>query len=177
MRLTTPRLHLRPFRTSDLTAVQQIYGNPKLEAMAGWAPQTTLAGSQRVLADFMQSDEVLALVTRRTQQVIGSIGIHRQAPDATTRELGFILAEAYWGQGLMLEAVQAITAYGFEQLQLTAIWVGHFQSNQRSQRVIEKAGFHFEYELERPRLFADDQPTTECYYQLTQAAYQHQKNK
>lgn len=177
MILTTTRLHLRPFRKTDLAAVQQIYSNPKLEVMAGWAPQTTLAGSQRVLADFMHSDEVFALVSRHTQQVIGSIGIHRQAPEGTTRELGFILAEAYWGQGLMTEAVQAMTAYGFDQLQLTAIWVGHFQSNLQSQRVIEKAGFHFEYELERPQLFADDQPTTECYYQLTQAEYRHQKAK
>lgn len=176
MILTTPRLFLRPFQATDLQAVQQIYSNPKLEIMAGWAPQTTLAGSQRVLADFMQGDDVFALVMRPTRQVIGSIGLHRQAPDTATRELGFILAEAYWGQGLMPEAVQAIETYGFEQLQLTALWVGHFQSNQRSQRVIEKAGFHFEYELERPQLFADDRPTTECYYQLTAAEYWREKH-
>lgn len=53
----------------------------------------------------------------------------------------------------MPEAVNAILRYGFIDLKLQEIWVGHFQDNYRSQRVIEKTGFHFEYEFERPRLF------------------------
>ena len=172
----TPRLLIRPFTTTDLTDLYHFMKNPKLAAMAGWQPPTSRQESWSVLQMFIRSDEVFALMEKATQYVIGSIGLHRRVPSAIkpeddSRELSFILGEAYWGRGLMPEAVNAILRYGFIDLKLQEIWVGHFQDNYRSQRVIEKTGFHFEYEFERPRLFSDQPPIEEVYYKLTAADF------
>lgn len=172
----TSRLLIRPFTATDLTDLYQFMQNPKLEAMAGWQPPTSRQESWSVLQMFMRNDEIFALMAKATQHVIGSIGLHRQIPSAInpeddSRELSFILGESYWGQGLMPEAVAAILQYGFTVLKLQEIWVGHFQDNYQSQRVIEKSGFHFEYELERPRLFSDQPTVEEVYYKMTAADF------
>ncbi|ANK65057.1 GNAT family N-acetyltransferase [Loigolactobacillus backii] len=181
-RLETQRLILRSFAENDLDDLHHFAQNPKLGKMAGWQPHSGLGESQAILTLFIRSDEVFALELKETHHVIGSIGLHRRAPSGSTpedseRELGFVLDEDYWGQGLMPEAIMGILAFGFNHLHLMTIWVGHFASNRQSKRVIEKTGFHFEYELERPKLFADDAPVTECYYKLTVTDYRAQQAK
>lgn len=176
MRLTTPRLVIRPFIEADLTDLHELMQNPRLGAMAGWQPHHSQAESEAVLTMFLRSDEVFAVVGQVSGKMIGTIGLHRRAPSGTTpkddsRELSFMLNEAFWGQGLMPEAVTAIVTFGFNHLRLQEIWVGHFADNQRSQRVIEKTGFHFEYEFERSRLFSDEEPVDEMYYKMTLADF------
>ncbi|MFD0896961.1 GNAT family N-acetyltransferase [Loigolactobacillus binensis] len=176
MRLETTRLVILPFAAADLTNLHELMQNPKLGAMAGWQPHHSKAESEAVLAMFLRSDEVFAVACKANQKLIGTIGLHRRAPSGTapkddSRELSFMLNETFWGQGLMPEAVQAIIAFGFNHLRLQEIWVGHFADNQQSQRVIEKTGFHFEYELERPHLFSDETPVDEIYYKMTLADF------
>ncbi|MFC6170519.1 GNAT family N-acetyltransferase [Loigolactobacillus jiayinensis] len=176
MRLTTERLVIRPFTEADLTDLHELMSNPQLGAMAGWQPHHSRAESDAVLTMFLRSDEVFAIEAKADHKMIGTIGLHRRAPSGTTpkddsRELSFMLNEGYWGQGLMPEAVTAIVTFGFNHLRLQEIWVGHFADNKRSQRVIEKTGFEFEYEFERPRLFSDEIPVDEIYYKMTLASF------
>jgi [ribosomal protein S5]-alanine N-acetyltransferase len=78
-------------------------------------------------------------------EAIGSIGIdafddiHRR-----TGELGYWIGAAHWGRGYATEAVIAMTAYGFEQLDLVRIQAGVFEWNPASTRVLSKAGYQFE---------------------------------
>ncbi|MFD1319097.1 GNAT family N-acetyltransferase [Loigolactobacillus zhaoyuanensis] len=179
MRLETDRLVIRPFIDADLDDLHELMQNPKLGAMAGWQPHHSRGESEAVLAMFLRSDEVFAIIAKKDQKLIGTIGLHRRAPSGTTpkddsRELSFMLNESFWGQGIMPEATTAIVTFGFNHLRLQEIWVGHFADNQRSQRVIEKTGFHFEYELERPRLFSDETPVDEIYYKMTLADFRKQ---
>ena len=53
-----------------------------------------------------------------------------------------MLSKAYWGRGLMPEAVQKVIEYLFEEVKLDVIFCGHFLSNRQSARVQEKCGFH-----------------------------------
>ena len=64
-------------------------------------------------------------------------------PDLRMREVGFVLSKAYWGQGLMPEAVQAVIGYGFQTLGFNALICCHFPENRQSRRVIEKCGFRY----------------------------------
>lgn len=59
------------------------------------------------------------------------------------REIGYVLSKAYWGRGLMPEAVKAVIRYLFDTVQLDFILVGHFDWNRQSARVIEKCGFQY----------------------------------
>lgn len=74
--------------------------------------------------------------------LIGAIGVMlHEGKGAHRGELGYWLAKAYRGQGLMTRAVRAVAAYGFETLGLKRIEATAFVHNPASQRVLERAGF------------------------------------
>ena len=54
-----------------------------------------------------------------------------------------MLSKAYWGRGLMPEAVNEVIRYCFAELGAELLTVGHFEGNEQSRRVIEKCGFTF----------------------------------
>jgi ribosomal-protein-alanine N-acetyltransferase len=72
---------------------------------------------------------------------------HGWAPEHGRAEVAFHLARAYWGQGLMPEAVRAVLAFGFERLRLHRIQATCDPANGRSARVLAKAGMRLEGEL------------------------------
>jgi RimJ/RimL family protein N-acetyltransferase len=69
-------------------------------------------------------------------------------------ELGYWLAEPYWGQGIASRAVRQMVDYGFSHWPIERIFARPFASNQGSLRVLEKAGFKLEGRLERSVLKA-----------------------
>ena len=78
-------------------------------------------------------------------KVIGSIGVFRQENiHRQTAELGYYIAEEYWGKGIMTEAVKQICDYVFEKSDIIRIYAEPFSYNRASCRVLEKAGFQYE---------------------------------
>ena len=61
--------------------------------------------------------------------------------DPTLFEIGYSIEKKYWGQGLATEMVEALVAYGFSTLNITAIVACTELPNIASQRVLEKSGF------------------------------------
>jgi len=59
-------------------------------------------------------------------------------------ELGYWLAEEYWGQGIMTEAVRRLVQEAFEKFDIVRIYAEPFAYNTGSRRVLEKAGFVLE---------------------------------
>ena len=90
-------------------------------------------------------DETFAFAITVDSRVIGSIGafrqgnIHRQAA-----ELGYYIAEEYWGRGIMTEAVNRLCDYVFSHTDIIRIYAEPFAYNSASCRVLEKAGFQYE---------------------------------
>lgn len=76
----------------------------------------------------------------------GSIALFRGGDvHCMTAELGYWLAEDYWGRGIMTEAVQQICEEGAERWEdLLRIYAEPFAHNTASRRVLEKAGFTLE---------------------------------
>lgn len=78
-------------------------------------------------------------------KVVGSIGIFRQGNiHRRTAELGYYIAEEYWGRGIMTNAVKQICKYVFEKSDIIRIYAEPFAYNTASCRVLEKAGFQYE---------------------------------
>lgn len=78
-------------------------------------------------------------------KVIGSIGVFRQENiHRQTAELGYYIAEDYWGKGIMTEAVKQICDYVFKNSDIIRIYAEPFSYNRASCRVLEKAGFQYE---------------------------------
>ena len=78
-------------------------------------------------------------------KAIGSITVFRQENiHKLTAELGYYIAEEYWGKGIMTEAVKQICEYVFNNSDIIRIFAEPFADNTASCRVLEKAGFQLE---------------------------------
>lgn len=67
-------------------------------------------------------------------RMVGTIG-------CGTGEVGFFLAPALWGKGLMTEAMGAVLPALFDKFPVSRIEAGHFEDNPASGRVLRKLGF------------------------------------
>jgi RimJ/RimL family protein N-acetyltransferase len=78
-------------------------------------------------------------------EVIGAVGLERRghvSPDTPdTYEIGYWIAEEWWGQGLASEAAARIVRYAFEDLGVKRLTSGHFDENPASGKILEKCGF------------------------------------
>ena len=90
-------------------------------------------------------DETFAFAITLDDKVIGSIGVFRQQNiHRQTGEMGYYIAEEYWGKGIMTEAVKQICEYVFKHSDILRIYAEPFAHNMGSCRVLEKAGFQYE---------------------------------
>lgn len=90
-------------------------------------------------------NETFAFAITADNEVIGSIGVFRQGNiHRQTAELGYYIAEKYWGKGIMAEAVKQICEYVFDKSDILRIYAEPFAYNTASCRVLEKAGFQYE---------------------------------
>ncbi len=146
--ITTGRLILRPWKESDIEDFYEYARVDGVGQMAGWTPHKNMEESKKILSHFIDGKHVFALEYKG--KVIGSLGIESYREDLYPefdhlqgRELGYVLSKAYWGQGLMPEAVQAVINWLLVEMDLDFIMVGHFDFNKQSKRVIEKCGFRY----------------------------------
>ena len=90
-------------------------------------------------------DETFAFAITLDDKVIGSIGVFRQQNiHRQTAEMGYYIAEEYWGKGIMTDAVKQICEYVFKNSDILRIYAEPFAYNTGSCRILEKAGFQYE---------------------------------
>ncbi len=109
-------------------------------------PYTEKDGADFISA-MLSADEngTFAFAITVDDKVVGSIGVFRQGNiHRLTAELGYYIAEEYWGRGIMTEAVRQICQYVFEKSDIIRIYAEPFAYNAASCRVLEKAGFRYE---------------------------------
>ena len=147
--LETDRLLLREFKLSDLDDLFEYASVPDVGERAGWPHHENIETSKTILQKFISEKKTFAIVYKENNKVIGSLGIEKYGSedkltefiDYKGREIGFVLAKDYWGQGLMPEAVKAVIKFLFDKLDYDFLLCGHFDNNKRSARVQEKCGF------------------------------------
>lgn len=88
-------------------------------------------------------EETFAFAITVDDRVVGSIGVFRQGNiHRQTAELGYYIAEAYWGRGIMTDAVRQICAHVFDKSDIIRIYAEPFAYNIASCRVLKKQGFN-----------------------------------
>jgi ribosomal-protein-alanine N-acetyltransferase len=148
--METTRLIIRLWTRNDLHDFYNYAKVPGVGEAAGWPHHTSMDESKQILEKFIEIEGNYAIELKSNHKVIGSIGLHIRDElldgyaHLKQREIGYVLSKAYWGQGLMSEAVKAMIIYAFETMKLELLTVGHFVGNTKSKRVIEKT--HFMYE-------------------------------
>ena len=149
LELATPRLALRPYRESDLEDIWPYVSDPAFPRHMSWAANTEKAetlgwikSTQQSIAD--NTGCTWAIV--HEGKVVGTASLDSirwqfRAWRIDRAELGYWLAPALWGKGLMTEAAHHVMVFGFADLGLHKITVGCLEDNIGSRRVIEKLGF------------------------------------
>lgn len=95
-------------------------------------------------------NDTFAFAITIDDKAIGSIGAFRQSNiHQLTAELGYYIAEEYWGKGIMAEAVKQICEYVFSVSDIIRIYAEPFAYNTASCRVLEKSGFQYEGTLRK----------------------------
>lgn len=118
-----------------------------------------------------ESADTFAYAVCYDGKVVGSIGAFRQGNiHCRTAELGYYLAEEYWGKGIMTEAVRQICSAVFETTDILRIFAEPFSNNAGSRRVLEKAGFSFEGTLKN-NAFKNGKVLDMVMYSLTRDQY------
>jgi RimJ/RimL family protein N-acetyltransferase len=142
-------VHLREWTLEDAPELAAALNNKKvLDNLRDGLPFPYTARDAEDFINFVLSAEKDSQYIRAITydgKVVGSIGVLRKDNiHRRTAELGYYVAEPYWGKGIMSEAVKQICAYVFENTDIIRIFAEPFESNTASCRVLEKAGFQYE---------------------------------
>lgn len=174
MILETERLLLRPFEDSDAADLYEYASDPRVGPMAGWPPHKSVEESGEIIRTVFSAPNTFAVVDKLSGKAVGSagfVGRHQTLLPGPDDEIGYALNPAFWGRGLMPEAVRELLRYGFEDLGLAAIWCNHCEPNQKSRRVIEKCGFLYRFTEKTWEELMEEERAV-CYYALTKEEWQ-----
>lgn len=143
---------LRPFKTNDAESLAQHANNPNIaKNLTNQFPHPyTLKDAQGFIEMVMEGDPTQVFAIDLDGRVVGGIGLHTQTDVyCKSMELGYWLAEPYWGNGIISSAILQIVEYGFDKFPITRIYARPYGTNLASQRVLEKAGFKLEARLQK----------------------------
>lgn len=147
--LHTHRLLLRALDTRDVSDVFAYARDPDVARHTLWDPHRSLLDT-RAFLDFVLDQHrtgrafIWGIVHLPDARVIGTIGLANYVSQHSRAEMGFALAKPYWNQGYTSEAVRAVLAFAFRDLQLNRLEAYCKPANTASARVLEKAGMMFE---------------------------------
>ena len=141
--------YLKEWELTDAPALAEAINNPEVQKnLRDGIPYPYTVGDgesyiQSALSAPPDSQYVWAI--QWEGRVIGSLGLFRKENiHRRTAELGYYIAEPYWGRGITARAVEEACRYVFENTDLLRLFAEPFACNAASCRVLEKAGFVFE---------------------------------
>ncbi len=140
-------LQLRPLQASDQKALAAAANNKKIwNNVRDAMPHPYSDNDAMAFIKFVKTENpnnILAIIY--DGEFAGMIGLHLQKDVyRLSAELGYWLAEPFWGRGIATKAVNLMLEHGFATLQLNRIYAGVFEHNLASMRVLEKCGFEKE---------------------------------
>lgn len=143
--LKTPRLVLRALRLEDAPQIQGLFPHwAMLQFMAAAIPwpypedgaRTHLETVLPKMAAGEEYDWAITMKAEGDDQPIGIISLYPEGED----NRGFWLAQAYWGRGLMKEAVFAVNDFAFETLGMPHLTLNNAEPNKASHQLKESSG-------------------------------------
>ena len=146
---------IRKWRLEDAKDLAGMLSNKKIQdnLRDGLPYPYTEKDAQAFIQDMLAADSTKTFafaIINDENKAIGSIdafrceNIHRQ-----TAEMGYYLAEEYWGKGIATEAVKQLADHVFNQTDIMRIFAEPSSTNRGSCRVLEKSGFQFEGTLRK----------------------------
>src|SRR3954454_14669178 len=155
-RLKTPRLLLSRPADADLPDLVALHTDPRVMAtLGGLRPPGGLDAMHRRLFACWDRDGFGWWVARHRadRRFVGRGGLRRVHVGGRDEvEVGYGLVPDSWGRGLATELARESVRVGFEVLGLADLVSFTLPTNSRSRRVMEKAGFRYERDVEHANL-------------------------
>ena len=156
MRLSTSigdeRVVLRPFRMEDSMQLYEAV-RETLTELKPWMSWAHDAYSQQEADDFVRLTRArweektlyaFAITDAQTGDVLGGCSLSHKNPVYHYCNLGYWVRMARWGEGLAGRAAKLAAQFGFEQAGVIRAEIVVAVGNERSVRVAEKMGAHYE---------------------------------
>ena len=143
---------IRPWNADDVPALVKHADNRNVSMrMRDAFPYPyTAADANAFLGIVARQTPVTFFAVATPDEAIGAIGLTLNADvHRLTAEMGYWLAEPYWGRGIMTETARVFSDFAFETFGLVRIYAEPYEGNTASCRVLEKAGFALEGRMRR----------------------------
>lgn len=142
--LLTPRLLLRPLEHEDCSALADLLNRPEVARGLCTIPKpfTPLHASAMILmirAAEARGLEFVWAVENSEGGVIGQIGLRQTRPGSA--QLGYAFLPEFRGQGLGMEAMEAVLDWAGRQANFTRLEAEAHHDNPASLHLLEKLGF------------------------------------
>jgi ribosomal-protein-alanine N-acetyltransferase len=148
--LVTERLTIRAFEESDAGPLFEQASNPNVTRYTLWDHYRTIAESMAFVRDYARlryregMAEPYAITLKDDGRMLGVCGCFWVAEPHRTMELGYWVAEPYWGRGIATEASRAVVDWTFLHFEPMRLQGRVIVGNTASERVLEKLGFQRE---------------------------------
>jgi RimJ/RimL family protein N-acetyltransferase len=144
--LTTDRLGLRRFTTTDLEWLSNLYADAEVTRFLGGTRtevQVREMLTTRIL-DYYHAHPGLGIWMTVEQATGAPVGFHliNHIQGESIIQIGFGLARSAWGRGFATEMASALLRYAFVDLELESIAGIASLGNVASQHVLQKIGLH-----------------------------------
>src|SRR6266498_4173192 len=143
---------VRSWRTSDAEPISRHANNHKiwLNLRDAFPHPYTMKDAREYIRAVRQRLPETSFAIAVNGEAAGSVGfVLRQDVERVSAEIGYWLAEPFWGRGIATEALVALTGYAMATHHLTRMYALPFAWNGASCRVLEKAGYTLEARLRR----------------------------
>ncbi|HEV8283866.1 MAG TPA: GNAT family N-acetyltransferase [Chitinophagaceae bacterium] len=138
---------LREWKKSDATALAKIANNKKIwDNVRDRLPYPyTKKDAKEWLALVKKYQTVTTFCIEADGEMAGSIGFTlKEDVYRKNAEIGYFIAEEYWGKGVATEAVKQIVDYIQKNFEIVRVYAEVFEYNKSSMKVLEKNGFYLE---------------------------------
>jgi len=146
--LYTQRLKLRRFSVSDADAIFANWASDPLVAKyVTWDAHPDTAVTQAVLSVWVEQYERATCYHWGIELdglLIGGISVVDASEASGYAEIGYCIGHAWWGRGIVTEALARVMQYLFEDVGLHRIYLRHDVQNAASGRVMQKCGLTYE---------------------------------
>jgi ribosomal-protein-alanine N-acetyltransferase len=147
--LTTERLTLRFVDKNDAAAHFAIFSDPAVMrywSSVAWTDMAQAdAAVQKTMDAYADSSSLcLGIALRTTGELVGTITLYAIQDESRRCGIGYALAQAHWGKGYLSEAVPAMLAHGFGELNLNRVEADIDPRNTASEKLLQRMGFQKE---------------------------------
>jgi len=143
---------LRPWNINDLDSLVSYANNPNIARnMTDMFPHPySIENGKAFIANATKETPYHLLSIEVESKAAGGIGLHLQKDIfRKNAELGYWLAEPFWGKGIITRAIIQMSEYGFKTFDIDRIFARPFGTNIASQKALQKAGFILEATFEK----------------------------